>query len=231
MLLFQITRNGKNKSFYRKPAVVTIVDMITKLCRHASWVALRIHAACEPPETRSHSRRFNEVQPHESSGQAVPSRVEPVGTARWHHVFASPVNNEAGLIRKQSEMTQTLMSLLWSCSCNQMLIQFYVRLSFVSFLLGFGVRRQCDTVCFCLKETETHKNEEATGCQRRTFKLLQTLTTSVLAFVSPSYFPLSPSSACLIQQLFQHTAASRHNKAKKGNPTTCRGATFCRHHQ
>lgn len=111
----------------------------------------------------------------ESSGQVVPGRAEPVGTARWHHVFASPVNNEAGLIRKQSEMTQTLMSLLWSCSCNQMLIQFYVRLSFVSFLLGFGVHRQCDTVRFCLTETEIHKTEEATGCQRRTFKLLQTL--------------------------------------------------------
>lgn len=74
-----------------------------------------------------------------------------------------------------------------------MLIQFYVCLSFISFLLGFGVRRQCDTVCFCLKETETHKNEEATGCQRRTFKLLQTLTTSVLAFVSHLIFPFLPS--------------------------------------
>lgn len=31
----EITRNGKNKSFYREPAVVTVVDMITKLCRHA----------------------------------------------------------------------------------------------------------------------------------------------------------------------------------------------------
>lgn len=124
-------------------------------------------------------------------------RAEPVGMARWHHVFASPVNNEAGLIRKQSEMTQTLMSLLWSCSCNQMLIQFYVRLSFVSFLLGFGFHRQC----VCLKETEIHKNEEATGCQRRTFKLLQTLTTSVLAFVSHLIFPFSPL-LCL-----SHTAA------------------------
>lgn len=66
-------------------------------------------------------------------------------------------------------MTQTLMSLLWSCSCNQMLIQFYVCLSFVSFLLGLGVHRQCVSM------TEIHKNEEATGCQRRTFKLLQTL--------------------------------------------------------
>lgn len=84
-------------------------------------------------------------------------RAEPVGMARWHHVFASPVNNEAGLIRKQSEMTQTLMSLLWSCSCNQMLIQFYMRLSFVSFLLGFGFHRQCDTVRLSERDRNTQK--------------------------------------------------------------------------
>lgn len=84
-------------------------------------------------------------------------RAEPVGMARWHHVFASPVNNEAGLIRKQSEMTQTLISLLWSCSCNQMLIQFYMRLSFVSFLLGFGFHRQCDTVCLSERDRNTQK--------------------------------------------------------------------------
>lgn len=181
MLLFQITRNGKNKSFYREPAVVTIVDMITKLCRHVFWVALRIHAACEPPETRSHSRRFNEVQPHESSGQAVPSRAEPVGTARWHHVFASPVNNEAGLIRKQSEMTQTLMSLLWSCSCNQMLIQFYVRLSFVSFLLGFeggfaDNATQCVSVWKRQKHTKTRKLQAARGGHSNYFRLWQRLS-------------------------------------------------------
>lgn len=84
-------------------------------------------------------------------------RAEPVGMARWHHVFASPVNNEAGLIRKQSEMTQTLMSLLWSCSCNQMLIQFYMRLSFGSFLLGFGFHRQCDTVRLSERDRNTQK--------------------------------------------------------------------------
>lgn len=84
-------------------------------------------------------------------------RAEPVGMARWHHVFASPVNNEAGLIRKQSEMTQTLISLLWSCSCNQMLIQFYMRLSFVSFLLGFGFHRQCDTVRLSERDRNTQK--------------------------------------------------------------------------
>lgn len=84
-------------------------------------------------------------------------RAEPVGMARWHHVFASPVNNEAGLIRKQSGMTQTLISLLWSCSCNQMLIQFYMRLSFVSFLLGFGFHRQCDTVCLSERDRNTQK--------------------------------------------------------------------------
>lgn len=157
-------------------------------------------------------------------------RAEPVGMARWHHVFASPVNNEAGLIRKQSEMTQTLMSLLWSCSCNQMLIQFYMRLSFVSFLLGFGFHRQCDTV----RLSERDRNTQKRGSYRLPEEDIQITSDSDnvcprLCF--PSYFPLFPSSACLIQQLFQHTAASRHNKAKKGNPTTCRGATFCRHHQ
>lgn len=157
-------------------------------------------------------------------------RAEPVGMARWHHVFASPVNNEAGLIRKQSEMTQTLMSLLWSCSCNQMLIQFYVRLSFVSFLLGFGFHRQCDSAFVWKRQkyTKTRKLQAARGGHSNYFRLWQRLSSPLFPIL---FSPFPPSSACLIQQLFQHTAASRHNKAKKGNPTTCRGATFCRHHQ
>lgn len=105
-------------------------------------------------------------------------------------------------------MTQTLMSLLWSCSCNQMLILFYVSLFARFFSFGlWGSPTVQQSVCLSLKETEIHKNE-ATGCQRRKLKLLQTLTVSVLALVSllihplRSYFFLpSPSCVSLIQWL------------------------------
>lgn len=126
-------------------------------------------------------------------------RAEPVGMARWHHVFASPVNNEAGLIRKQSEMTQTLMSLLWSCSCNQMLIQFYVCLSFVSFLLGFGFHRQCDTV----RLSERDRNTQKRGSYRLPEDIQITSDSDNVCprLCFPSYFPLFPL-LCL-----SHTAA------------------------
>lgn len=118
-------------------------------------------------------------------------RAEPVGMARWHHVFASPVNNEAGLIRKQSGMTQTLISLLWSCSCNQMLIQFYMRLSFVSFLLGFGFHRQCDTVCL----SERDRNTQKRGSYRLPEEDIQ-ITSDWQRLSSPLFphliFPFSP---------------------------------------
>lgn len=152
-------------------------------------------------------------------------RAEPVGMARWHHVFASPVNNEAGLIRKQSEMTQTLMSLLWSCSCNQMLIQFYVCLSFVSFLLGFGFHRQCDSAFVWKRQkyTKTRKLQAARG-HSNYFRLWQRLSSPLFPILFSPFPPPLPVSYSSFFSTLQRLATIKLKKETRQHAEVPRSA-------